>query len=105
MAVKIQNVFSKTSILETDWVDKGVFPIEVGYNVVGFLTKPIRRGMPVQLLRIVRNGVVALGRFETSVVHSIEPPFVHTVNSIYHISLIRSICVKTDDDQIDGKLG
>jgi hypothetical protein len=95
--VKIQNVFRKSSSLETDWVDEGAFPIEIGYYAIGFLIKPIRRGMPIQLLRIVRNGVVALGRFETSVVQSIEPPFVHTANSTYKVLIVTAIQVMTED--------
>jgi hypothetical protein len=105
MAVKIQNVFRKSRTPETDWAEEGVFKIEVGWWAAGFLIKPIRVGMPIQLLRIVRTGVVALGRFESSVVRSIEPPFVHTKNSLYQISLVRGIQVKTDEDQTDGKPG
>ena len=53
--------------------------------------------MPIQLLRIVRNGVVALGRFDSSPVHSIELPFVHTANSIYKLMLVKSIELHTED--------
>jgi hypothetical protein len=72
-------------------VGKGeYFPDEVvdineGYTVTGELISPIEVGEPIYILRSERNGVKALGAFNTSVVQSIEGNLIKTQNSIYKL--------------------
>jgi hypothetical protein len=63
VAVKIRKISENNESLEAGWEDGACHPITKGYWVGGFLVEPVEVGMPVKLFRIVRNNIVALGRF------------------------------------------
>ena len=56
-----------------------------GYALSGWLLESIEMGRPVRLLRVERNGVAALGIFETSPVQGLTQGGFETENSIYQV--------------------
>lgn len=73
--------------------------LPVDYVLTGFLLEPIQLGKSVRVLRISRNGIPALGVFEsTNVVLITEDGFI-TRNSVYRLrveSEIHPPIVKVD---------
>lgn len=57
----------------------------LGYTAAGFLLKEITLGHPLVLLRVIRNDLTCLGKFETSVIETITGPYLVTANSTYVI--------------------
>ncbi len=62
--------------------------VPIDYTVTGFLLAPIAVGLGVQLLRVERNGVSAVGMFLTSEVHEVTPDGFITANSVYEVRLL-----------------
>lgn len=59
-----------------------------GYALSGWLLEPIKIGRPVRLLRVERNGVAALGYFETTPVAGLTSGGFETKNSIYQVDWV-----------------
>ncbi len=59
--------------------------LPVDYEIVGALISPIRLGRPILVERFVRNGVSALGVFQSTPVVSMVGVRVETRNSVYRI--------------------
>jgi len=57
--------------------------VPTGYTVAGWLLAPPQVGQPVRVLRVVRNGIVCVGYFETTEVVSVGQGEFCTVNSRY----------------------
>jgi len=57
--------------------------IPIDYWLTGELTEPITVGKPVMVVRDTRNGVKALGLFQSSPVVEVTPTTFKTRNSIY----------------------
>jgi len=67
------------------FINQGSLPIS--YALTGYLLAPIRYGHPIEVFRIERNGVEALGIFRsTPVVDIREHGVIETYNSIYRVS-------------------
>ena len=59
--------------------------LPVDYVIVGLLIEPIRKGKPVQVMRLARNDRSVLGLFRSSTVIAFAPDWFITLNSVYHI--------------------
>ena len=62
--------------------------LPVDYVLVGFLLEPIKLGRPIRLLRVARNGVAALGIFESTSVTAVTSTKVTTRNSLYTFRIL-----------------
>jgi len=66
--------------------------LPISYTLKGYLMAQIDVGNPIRLLRIERNGIKALGLFEsTPIVEIREEGLIETYNSIYRLSLEESV--------------
>lgn len=79
----------KTPILDTiekenhvDGVDIGLYD---GYYVIGQLLDDVTAGHPIKVIRFERNGIKAIGYFNTSPIQEIRNNFCYTLNSIYEV--------------------
>jgi hypothetical protein len=97
LPVKIRKITDDNKNLEIEWENESRHLISKGYWVANFLINDIEMGRPIQVFRIVRNGVVKLGRFASSPVRSIQGNYVHTANSVYQVLRISRIEMITED--------
>ncbi len=74
--------------------------VKNGYEVIGEVARDTQVGLPFAMLRHVRNGVGAIGFFNTSAVKEIKEvngkTFLSTENSIY---LVEAACDDTTKNQ------
>lgn len=62
--------------------------LPVGYVLEGYLLSPVEVGKCLRMLRISRNGIAALGVFESSPVTAISDSVIITQNSVYIVRLL-----------------
>jgi hypothetical protein len=69
--------------------DNEGFSLPIDYYVTGTLLYDLKVGKPAHILRENRNGVEALGVFQTSIINTIEKVdnglIFYTLNSIYRL--------------------
>lgn len=61
----------------------------VGYWTEGFLIAPVSVGSTVWIDRRVKNGEPAVGDFRTSVIKKIVGDEIHTLNSVYLLTVLK----------------